>query len=157
MCKTPTSNYALWSDSKIDMDGTSLIQALCINLEHSWFNWHVMDQKTLKQTCQCFTYLHTCTSTVNIWIATHKAQVKKISLWRGNFKKDSLLIFFFFNTSYLTDSYIVFTIKMESIPKDTIFGLKMIVKSGLEKIVLKCLHAGRWLFLLLNFSFRTLV
>ena len=43
----------------------------------------------------------------------------------------------------LTDSYIVFTIKMESIPKDTIFGLKMIVKSGLEKIVLKCLHAGR--------------
>ena len=31
---------------------------------------------------------------------------------------------------------------MESVPKNTIFGLKMIVKSGLEKIFLKFLHAG---------------
>ena len=30
-----------------------------------------------------------------------------------------------FNTSYLTDSYIVFTLKMESVSKNTIFGLKM--------------------------------
>ena len=45
------------------------------------------------------------------------------------------------NTSYLTDSYIVFTLKMESVSKNTIFGLKMIVKSGLEKIFLKFLHA----------------
>ena len=36
----------------------------------------------------------------------------------------------------LTESYILFTIKMESVPKDTIFGLKMIVKSGLEKMFL---------------------
>ena len=36
------------------------------------------------------------------------------------------------NTSYLTDSYIVFTFKMESVFKNTIFGLKMMVKSGLE-------------------------
>ena len=47
---------------------------------------------------------------------------------------------FGFNT-YLTDSYIVFTLKMESVSKNTIFGLKMIVKSGLEKIFLKFLHA----------------
>ena len=33
------------------------------------------------------------------------------------------------NTSYLTDSYIVFTLKMESGSKNTIFGLKMMVKS----------------------------
>ena len=46
------------------------------------------------------------------------------------------------NTSYLTESYIVFTLKMESISKNTIFGLKMMVKSGLEKIFLKFLHAG---------------
>ena len=46
-----------------------------------------------------------------------------------------------FNTSYLTDSYIVFTLKMESVSKNTIFGLKMMVKSGLEKIFLKFLHA----------------
>ena len=48
-----------------------------------------------------------------------------------------------FNTSYLTDSYIVFTLKMESVSKNTVFGLKMIVKSGLEKFILKSLHAGR--------------
>ena len=48
-----------------------------------------------------------------------------------------------FNTSYLTDSYIGFTLKMESVTKNTIFGLKMMVKSGLEKIILKSLHAGR--------------
>ena len=35
------------------------------------------------------------------------------------------------NTSYLADSYIVFTLKMESVHKITIFGLKMMVKSGL--------------------------
>ena len=49
------------------------------------------------------------------------------------------------NTSYLTDSYIVFTLKMESVSKITIFGLKMMVKSGLEKIFLKFL--GRLFFL----------
>ena len=32
------------------------------------------------------------------------------------------------NTSYLTDSYIVFTLKMESVSKIKIFGLKMMVK-----------------------------
>ena len=47
----------------------------------------------------------------------------------------------------MTDSYIVFTLKMESVSKNTIVGLKMMVKSGLEKIFFKFLHAGRWLFL----------
>ena len=53
-----------------------------------------------------------------------------------------------FNTSYLTDSYIVFTLKMESESKNTIFGLKMMVKSGLEKIFLKFLHAEHYFPLL---------
>ena len=44
---------------------------------------------------------------------------------------------------YLTDSYIGFTLKMESVSKNTIFGLKMMVKSGPEKFILKSLHAGR--------------
>ena len=39
------------------------------------------------------------------------------------------------NTSYLTDSYIVFTLKQESVSKNTISALKMMVKSGLEKYV----------------------
>ena len=56
-----------------------------------------------------------------------------------------------FNTSYLTDSYIGFTLKMESVTKNTIFGLKIMAKSGLEKFILKSLLAGRQLFLLLNF------
>ena len=55
-----------------------------------------------------------------------------------------------FNTSYFTDSYIVFTLKMESQPKNILFGLKMMVKSSLEKFILNSLHAGRWLILLLN-------
>ena len=42
---------------------------------------------------------------------------------------------YIFNTSYLTDSYIAFTLKMESVSKNTIFGL--------EKFILKSLHAGR--------------
>ena len=36
------------------------------------------------------------------------------------------------NTTYLTDSFIVFTLKMESVSKNTMFGLKMMVKSGLK-------------------------
>ena len=47
------------------------------------------------------------------------------------------------NTPYLTDSCIVFTLKMESVSKNTIFGLKIMVKSGVEKFILKSLYAGR--------------
>ena len=47
------------------------------------------------------------------------------------------------NTSYLTNSYIIFTLEMESVPKIKNFGLKMMVKIGLEKFILKSLHAGR--------------
>ena len=53
-----------------------------------------------------------------------------------------MVFFFNLNMSYLTDSYIVFTLKMESVSKNTIFGLKMMVKSGLDKIILKFLHVG---------------
>ena len=38
-----------------------------------------------------------------------------------------------FNTSYLTNSYIIFILKMESVCKITIFVIKMMVKSGLQK------------------------
>ena len=39
-------------------------------------------------------------------------------------------------------------VKMESIPEINIFGLKMMVKSGLEIFFLKFLHAGDYFFLL---------
>ena len=55
------------------------------------------------------------------------------------------------NTSYLTDSYIVFTLKMESVSKNTTFALKMMVKSSLEKMISKFFHAGNY-FLLLHKS-----
>ena len=74
----------------------------------------------------------------DIFIHTHHNEVKK-------FLNEFLNFFYTF-----TDSYIGFTLKMESVTKNTIFGLKMMMKSGLEKIILKSLHAGRWLFLLLN-------
>ena len=44
------------------------------------------------------------------------------------------------NKTYLTDSYIFFTFKIESESRNTILGLEMIVKSRLEKIFLKFLH-----------------
>ena len=47
------------------------------------------------------------------------------------------------NTSYLTDSSIIFTLKMKSGSKNTIFGQKIMVKSGLEKFLLKFLNVGR--------------
>ena len=53
------------------------------------------------------------------------------------------ILFEILNTFYLTDPYIGFTLKMESVSKNTIFGQKMMVKSGLEKFILKSLHAGR--------------
>ena len=51
------------------------------------------------------------------------------------------------NTSYLTDSCIDFTLKMESVSKNTIFGLKMTVKSGLEKFILKSLQITEFMIL----------
>ena len=62
---------------------------------------------------------------------------KKICEQGGKLLRNSL------NKSHLTDSCIVFTLKMESVFKNTIFGLKMMVKSGLEKFILESLHAGR--------------
>ena len=63
-------------------------------------------------------------------------------VWQ-NYKDCWVARWYLLNTSYLTDSYIGFTLKMESVSKNTIFGLKMMVKSGLEKFILKSLHAGR--------------
>ena len=52
-------------------------------------------------------------------------------------KKIIILIKGVLNTSYLTNSYIVFTLKMESVSKKTFFDLKMMVISGLEFFVFK--------------------
>jgi hypothetical protein len=41
----------------------------------------------------------------------------------------------------MTNSTLVSPVKMEFVPKANIFGLKMMLKRGLEKIILKFLHA----------------
>ena len=64
-----------------------------------------------------------------------------------NIVLDHLFKILFLNTSYLTDSYIVFTLKMESVSKNTIFGLKMMVKRGLEKNLFEIPPCGRLLSL----------
>ena len=46
-----------------------------------------------------------------------------------------------FNTQYMRNSDMVYVLKMEYVSKINIFGLNMIVKSGLEKIFQKFLHA----------------
>ena len=56
--------------------------------------------------------------------------------------KDSNLISI--HTSYLTDSYIGFTLKMEYVcNQEYHFWAKITVKSYLKKFILKSLHAGR--------------
>ena len=57
----------------------------------------------------------------------------------------------FLNTSYLTDSYIIFTLKMESVSKNAIFGPKNDGEKWSRKNILKFLHAGDY-FLLLHKS-----
>ena len=45
------------------------------------------------------------------------------------------------NTQYMTNSTLVSPVKIEYVTKNNIFGLKMMMKSGLEKNILKFLHA----------------
>ena len=47
----------------------------------------------------------------------------------------------FFETDVMTNSILVCPVKIEYVTKNNIFGLKMIVKSGQEKMFLKFLHA----------------
>ena len=47
-------------------------------------------------------------------------------------KKHSWRTYLTINKSYLTDSYIIFTLKMESVPKITNFGPKNDGESGLD-------------------------
>ena len=50
------------------------------------------------------------------------------------------------NTQYMRNSNLVYVPKMEYVHKVNIFGLKMMVKSGLEKNILKFLHAQNYFF-----------
>jgi len=41
------------------------------------------------------------------------------------------------NTQYMTNSTLVCPVKIENVTNNIIFGLKKIMKSGLEKVILK--------------------
>ena len=64
---------------------------------------------------------------------------------RGLFRTINFQITYFvnewINTQYMRNPDIIYVLKMEYVSKINIFGLKMMVKSGLEKIFLKTLHA----------------
>ena len=64
-----------------------------------------------------------------------------LSCYGSHYNALRTFIYFVLNKSWLTDSYIGFTLKMESVSKNTIFAIKMMVKSGLEKVFFKFLHA----------------
>ena len=55
----------------------------------------------------------------------------------------------YLNTQYMTNSTLVCQVKIEYVTKNNIFGLKMMMKSGLEKIF----HSLTMSFLLLNLYF----
>ena len=81
-------------------------------------------------------FLTVCWAETNVHGVFLSQKSKKCSrLKNQNWKTFQSYFFIQFNTSYLTDLYIVFTLKMESVFKNTIFGLKM-----MEKIILKSLH-----------------
>jgi hypothetical protein len=50
----------------------------------------------------------------------------------------------FFITQYMRNQTIVCLLKMEHAPKINLFNLKMMVKSGLEKNILKFIHAQNY-------------
>ena len=51
-----------------------------------------------------------------------------------------------FNIQYMTNSTLVCPVKIEYVTKNNIFGLKIMMKSGLEKIILKFLHAQAFFY-----------
>ena len=57
------------------------------------------------------------------------------------------------NTQYMTNSTLVCPVKIEYVTKNNIFGLKMMMKSGLEKIILKFFHAQA-IFYQMNLPYR---
>ena len=56
------------------------------------------------------------------------------------------------NTQYATDSYLVYILKMEYASKINIFGLKMMLKSGLEKFVYIKIPFMRKMFFYCDFA-----
>ena len=88
----------------------------------------------------CFDYLGKCHNF--FWVRiTHKYVIIYQSLRTVAFLKVQHLFSLVFNTQYMRNPDMLYVLKMEYVSKINIFGLKMMVKSGLEKIFLKFLHA----------------
>ena len=61
------------------------------------------------------------------------------------------------NTQYMTNSTLVYPVKMEYVSKINIFGLKMLVKNGLKKPILKFFHAQFFLLKSLHAQTRSIL
>ena len=86
----------------------------------------------------------------NCWQFVKKCQNL---IFKVNFQSKESSDLFSINTQYMTNPTIVSPVKMEYGWNFRISGLKMMAKSGLEKIFLKFLPAPTMSFLLLNLYF----
>ena len=98
-----------------------------------------------KFSCYVFFYKKILMS-LNFFIQLNSAESKdliKIPLILSRFRYllTTLQLYLDLNTQYMTNSTLVCPVKIEYLTKNNIFGLKMMMKSGLEKIILKFLHA----------------
>ena len=105
-----------WSRFYPNMDGEQSSQVFWHNLASSCRDYLLTDCFWIGQL--------DCESEVSIFNFT-KAQILCL-----DFSLNGKLI----NTSYLTDSYIVFTLKMESVSNNTIFGITIMVKTNLKVV-----------------------
>ena len=103
-----------------------------------WNSWFWSD-KFLKQNWVFFCYMYFYPYFPNASFLNINS-----NLWKRNT--------YLLNTQNMTNPTILSPVKIEYVWNFSISGLKMMVKSGLEKIFLKFLHALTMSFLLLNFD-----
>ena len=128
-----------------------------ISLIHNWLKSVLQEFLTFMPLLRCISrtlfpsWKYRCIKIRNATLDLSSTNCETIGNWVGSRK--SYVAQHQINTQYMTNPNIVYPVKMEYGWNFSISGLKMMLKSGLEKFNLKSLHAGRWLFSLLNLWF----
>ena len=135
----------VFSFSKQNLTDLSILRCnkLSTNISSGWLAFY--DLGTKKSFKKLGKFMALVTFEVTNWWSTliqQHYQLRKFPLKNAEYSIQ-ICPLNILNTSCLTDSYIGLTLKMESVSKNTILGLKMMVKSGLEKVILKFLNEGR--------------
>ena len=86
---------------------------------------------------QNYTKIDHCGSVHCAW----KHPVVVVVVRENSIMETSFLICDLINTQYMTNSSLICRVKIEYVTKNNIFGLKMMMKGGLEKNILKFIHA----------------